>query len=105
MLYLDEQENASYTFYKNYPRERLNVDFPKVNKNDIILFGSFFAITHEVRSKLVEFIKSAKESGAIIIYDPNFRKPHLKELPEVKKYILENISLSDIVRGSDEDLN
>jgi len=100
---LDEQENASYTFYKDYPKERLNVDFPKINKNDIVLFGSFFAITHEVRSKLVEFIKSAKESGAIITYDPNFRKPHLKDLPEVRKYILENISLSDIVRGSDED--
>jgi len=103
LAFLDEQENANYTFYKNYPKERLDIDFPKVNKNDIVLFGSFFAITHEVRNKLVDFIKAAKNNDAIIMYDPNFRKPHLKDLPEVKKYILENISVSDIVRGSNED--
>lgn len=100
---LDEQENASYTFYKKYPNERLNINFPKVAKDDIVLFGSFFAITHEVRDQLLKFVTTAKNAGAIIIYDPNFRKPHLKDLPELKKYILENISLADIVRGSDED--
>lgn len=100
---LDEQENASYTFYKKYPKERLNINFPTVTKDDIVLFGSFFAITHEVHDQLIKFVTIAKNAGAVIIYDPNFRKPHLKDLPELKKYILENISLSDIVRGSDED--
>ncbi|MCD4705445.1 carbohydrate kinase, partial [bacterium] len=79
LAFLDESENASYTFYKNYPDIRLDIKFPKINKNDIVLFGSFFAITHEVREKLLNFIKNAKEAGAIIIYDPNFRKPHIKD--------------------------
>ncbi len=105
LAFLDESENANYTFYKNYPDIRLDIDFPKVNKNDIVLFGSFFAITHEVREKLINFIKAARNEGTIIIYDPNFRRPHMKDLPEVKKYILENIALSDIVRGSNEDFN
>ena len=73
--------------------------------NDIILFGSFFAITREVRTPLINFIKHAKLQNAIILYDPNFRKPHLHELPEIKDDILENISYSSIVRGSDEDFN
>ena len=45
----------------------------------------------------------SREQKALIIYDPNFRKPHLKKLPSLLPLILENISLADIVRGSDED--
>jgi fructokinase len=43
------------------------------------------------------------ERGAIIIYDPNFRRAHLAELEELKPRIIENINYADIVRGSDED--
>jgi len=103
LAFLDESENANYTFYKLYPAKRLAVDLPEVKENDIVLFGSFFAITGEVREQLMKFIRRAFQNKAIIIYDPNFRKPYLDELPKVKNLILENISLSSIVRGSDED--
>jgi len=103
MAFLDKNENADYTFYKQYPEKRLGTNFPEVQENDIVLFGSFFAITKEVRDKLMKFINTAKSNGAIVLYDPNFRKFHLKDLPFVKKYITENIFNSSIVRGSDED--
>ena len=41
----------------------------------------------------------------MVVYDPNFRKSHLKDLPVVLPFILENMSLADIVRGSDEDFS
>ena len=103
MAFLDKNNNAAYTFYKQYPEKRLDINFPEVQKNDIVLFGSFFAITKPVSGKLMKFIKTAKSNGAIVLYDPNFRKSHLKDLPFVKKYIIENIFNSSIVRGSDED--
>jgi len=103
LAFLDESENANYTFYKLYSAKRLAVDFPEVKENDIVLFGSFFAITEEVREQLIKFIRKAFQNKAIIIYDPNFRKPHLDELQKVKNLILENISFASIVRGSDED--
>lgn len=103
LAFLDQQENASYTFYKLYPQDRLNIDLPVPDADDIILFGSFFAITAEVRNWLINFIKKASLRNSLIIYDPNFRRPHIKELPVVKDLILENISLSSIIRGSDED--
>jgi len=68
-----------------------------------LLFGSFFAITESVRESLITILQHAHEAGATIIYDPNFRRPHLKELEEVKPWILENISYADLVKGSDED--
>ena len=103
LAFLDKNDNAGYSFYKNYPVERMGQKMPTVTSQDIVLFGSFFAITTEVRTPLMNFIKYAKRQNAIILYDPNFRKPHLHELPDIKDDILENILYSSIVRGSDED--
>jgi len=100
---LDTQSNASYSFYKEIPSERLQINFPIVQQNDIVMFGSFFAINSEIRKPLVDFLKYAKSQNAILIYDPNYRKAHLHELNDLLPFIIENISLADIVRGSRED--
>ncbi len=103
LAFLDEKQNASYTFYKQYPPVRLTGTFPAVEKDDILLFGSIYAITREIREKITGFVRRAAGAGAIILYDPNFRSAHLSELEEVMPFIRENLSLATIVRGSDED--
>lgn len=103
IAFLDERNDASYTFYKDFPENRLSSLKFDFEAGDIILFGSFFAITESLRPVLLRFLTQARAKGCIIIYDPNFRKPHLHELEKLKPYILENISFSDLVRGSDED--
>jgi len=105
IAFLDERNDASYTFYKDYPKNRLSSIIFDFEEGDIVLFGSFFAITESLRPILLQFLNQARAKGCIIIYDPNFRKPHLHELEKLKPYILENIALSDLVRGSDEDFN
>jgi fructokinase len=105
LAFLNENNDASYDFYKIYPQSRLNIDFPVIAQDDIVLFGSFYAITPEVRTKLIPFIQEARKRKAIIIYDPNFRKQHLHQLPLLKPMIQENISLATIVRGSHEDFS
>jgi fructokinase len=103
LAFLDEDEKASYSFYKQYPEKRLASGIPDQGEDDIVLFGSFFSLSDEVRKPLTSFIGSAAGSGSLIIYDPNYRKPHGSELPHLKDYLKENISFADIVRGSDED--
>jgi len=103
LAFLDEQNNAGYTFYKQYPEKRMDIQLPEIQPEDILLFGSFYALTREIREFLVPFVKEARGKGAIIIYDPNFRKSHLPELETFKPWIMENLSLADLVRGSDED--
>ncbi len=105
LAFLDEHQNASYSFYKFYPKKRLQQTFPAINENDIVLFGSFFSASHEVRQPLINFIKNARDAGAIVIYDPNIRKPHQSEIPKLQNLIFENISLADIIRGSNDDFN
>jgi fructokinase len=103
LAFLDPDNNAHYSFYKQFPDERLTSDFPAVTARDVVLFGSSFAITKPIREKVVHFIRYAKEQGALILYDPNFRSAHFTEPELLRPWILENIQLSDIIRGSDED--
>ena len=103
LAFLDKDNNASYTFYKSYPAERLNIRIPEFQKDDIVIFGSFFALNSDVREKLLNLLQKAREQGVIILYDPNFRSPQQDELSSLKPVILQNMSFADIVRGSDED--
>lgn len=105
LAFLNEKNDAHYTFYKDFPEERLNIKFPVVKNDDIVQCGSFYAVWPEIREKFKRFISSAKENGSLIVYDPNFRKSHLSELDVLKPLIVENMQMAGLVRGSDEDFN
>jgi fructokinase len=105
LAFLNENNDASYDFYKIYPEQRLAVEFPEIQQDDIVLFGSIYAITIEVRKKLMEFIRQANKRKAIVIYDPNFRKQHLHALDLLRPLILDNFMHADIIRGSNEDFS
>jgi len=103
LAFLNEKNDAHYSFYKDYPGKRLDITFPVIENDDIIQSGSFYAIWPEVREKFRKFIRTAKKNGALIIYDPNFRKTHLSELDAFKPLIIENMQMASLLRGSDED--
>ncbi|RHJ84893.1 carbohydrate kinase [Parabacteroides sp. AM08-6] len=103
LAFLDEHSNANYIFYKDYPRQRLDVPLPEINEDDIFIFGSYYSLNPALRSRMVEFLNHARERKAIIYYDPNFRKAHAHEAIRLTPTVLENLEYADIVRGSDED--
>ena len=103
LAFLDKKNDAHYSFYKNYPSKRLDIIFPDLKNEDIVLCGSFYALSPGIRDKFKSFIRAAKENDAIVLYDPNFRKSHINEVENLKPLIIENIKMATIVRGSDED--
>lgn len=103
LAFLDERNDARYSFYKNFPEKRLDISFPEIQENDIVQCGSFYAIWPDIREKFKDFLSDAKKNGALILYDPNFRKTHLSDLDLLKPLIMENMSLASIIRGSDVD--
>ncbi|MDH6356863.1 carbohydrate kinase [Parabacteroides sp. PF5-9] len=105
LAFLDEEHNAQYTFYKDYPSQRLDMDFPEINEDDLLIFGSYYALNPVLRPRIVELLQYAKERKAILYYDPNFRKAHMHEAISLMPTVLENLELADIVRGSDEDFS
>ena len=103
LAFLNENNDAQYTFYTNYPDTRLNVVWPRIDPDDLFLLGSFYALNPDIRPKIVEFLEYARERESIIYYDPNFRKSHAEKAIQMRPSLLENFEYADIVRGSSED--
>jgi len=103
LAFLDEKNEAHYTFYKDYPEKRLDLNLPPITSDDIFLFGSIYAITPGVREKLFHLAVSAFENGAIVIYDPNFRRTHNSEKEVLLPLIKGNMNVARIIRASHED--
>ena len=103
LAFLNEHNDAEYIFYKDYPRQRLDVTMPDIQADDIVMIGSYFAVTPVLRDKVKELLDLARERGAIIYYDVNFRSTHANEAIKLMPTILENFEYADILRGSSED--
>lgn len=103
LAFLDENNDAHYQFYKDHASASVEPHFPDFQPDDIVLFGSFFAVNPVIRPYTREFLQRAKAAGCIIYYDVNFRAAHIADLPNVMDNIVENMSLATIVRGSTED--
>ncbi|MDX2430100.1 MAG: PfkB family carbohydrate kinase, partial [Bacteroides sp.] len=104
LAFLNQKSDAEYQFYKDYPHQRLDVEFPDFKADDLLIFGSFYALNPGIRPRVKVLLEKAKAAGATIIYDPNFRSSHLAERDQLLDIILENMDYATIVRASDEDL-
>lgn len=105
LAFLDDHNNASYSFYRETFGRRSDWQCPPIGHDDIILFGSYYALDPNVRYKVTALLDEARSVGAIIYYDVNFRRNHAGEAIKLMGTVIENLEYADIVRGSDEDFS
>lgn len=105
LAFLDDNNDAEYIFYKDHPHDRLEFSYPDIAPDDIVLFGSYYALNPVIRPQVVAFLDYAKAHGAILFYDVNFRPAHKNEIMKVTPNLLENFDYADIVRGSFDDFS
>ncbi|MBQ0073453.1 MAG: carbohydrate kinase [Prevotella sp.] len=105
LAFLNERNDAQYSFYKHHGALAMPEAMPEVNEGDVVIYGSFYAINPVIRDYTRRFLRMAKDKGAILYYDINFRASHIKDLPDTMGNIIENIQLATIVRGSSEDFS
>ncbi|QUB90805.1 carbohydrate kinase family protein [Prevotella denticola] len=103
LAFLNEKNDAEYIFYKDHPHDQLEFTYPDIQPDDIVLFGSFYAVNPVIRPQLVGLLDYARSHGAIIYYDINFRPAHKDEVIRITPNLIENLDYADIVRGSHED--
>lgn len=103
LAFLNDHNDADYIFYKDHPHDRIDYVYPEVNADDIVFFGSFFALNPVIRPQVYAFLDYARQRGAILYYDVNFRASHKNEVMKVTPNLLDNLEMADIVRGSSED--
>lgn len=103
LAFLNEKNDAEYIFYKDYPRLRLDVRMPEMDKDDILMIGSYYAISPLLRDNIKDVMDKAKDKGVIIYYDVNFRSNHVSEAIKLMPALIENFEYADILRGSTDD--
>ena len=105
LAFLDEKNDAQYVFYKDHASVLLDEKLPHIQADDVVLFGSFFAINPAIRPMVSKLLHEAHNAGAWLYYDINFRKTHIPDIPDVLPNIEENMRLANLVRGSMEDFD
>jgi len=103
LAFLDKDKNASYSFYHDLPEVMTNAEIPEFQNDDILLFGSFYAVKPNRREYVLRILKKAVEAKATIYYDLNIRKAHSSEMDILEPSFLNNMAVSTIIKGSDED--
>lgn len=104
LAFLDERNDAHYSFYMTWPGQREDFMLPSVNADDIIIFGSFYSVNPAIRSQMKKFLDYARERGAILYYDVNIRSPHSSMIETVRPGVIANMKIADVVRGSRGDM-
>lgn len=103
LAFLDKDNNADYIFYRDQKHDHMDFAYPDIQKDDIVVFGSFYAVNPALRPQVSGLLEYARQRGAIIYYDVNFRKAHQADVMKVTPNLIDNLEYADIVRGSKED--
>ncbi|MDE7201990.1 MAG: carbohydrate kinase [Lachnospiraceae bacterium] len=120
-LYMDEEVHTTLALVHTYPdgdrdfsfyrnpgadmmlrEEELNEDLLKNTK--IFHFGTLSMTDEGVRGATKKAIEIAKESGAVISFDPNLRPPLWKSLDDAKEQTAYGLSKCDILKISDNEI-
>ena len=105
LAFLNDSNDAEYLFYKDHPNDRLEFSYPDVQPDDVVMYGSYFAVNPVIRPQVAAFLEYARQRGALLYYDVNFRASHRNEVMKLTPNILDNLEMADIVRGSTEDFD
>lgn len=100
--------DRDFSFYRNpgadmmLREEELDMDLLKDTR--IFHFGTLSMTHEEVRKATKTAIRIAKESGALVSFDPNLREPLWKSLDEAKEQVAYGLSQCDILKISDNEI-
>lgn len=102
--------DRDFSFYRN-PGADMMLGEEEIEKNRALIqdcsifhFGTL-SMTHEnCRKATKKAIEIAKESGAVISFDPNLREPLWDTLDEAKAQVAYGIGMCDILKISDNEI-
>ena len=105
MIFHTSDNGKKLINFFNYPADRFDVVWPRIDEDDIIIFGSFYSIDPDMRERFYELIKYAHERKAILIYLLGCQHGINCRITKVMPGILENLEIADIVIATQKDIN
>lgn len=100
--------DRDFSFYRNPGADMMlaeeDLHEEMIQNTKIFHFGTL-SMTHEkVRNATKKAIDLAKESGAVISFDPNLRPPLWKTLDDAKEQVAYGLSKCDVLKISDNEI-
>lgn len=94
---LDVINESSRVEYGIYPEDRFDVVWPRIDEDDIVIFGSWYAVDAPQRERLYEVLRYASERKAILFNIPGFYHDENFRMTKVMPAVLENLEISNLV--------
>ena len=66
LAFLNEKNDAEYIFYKDHPHDRLDYLTPEINRDDIVMIGSYYAVNPVIRPQVAALLNAARDKGAML---------------------------------------
>ena len=100
--------DREFSFYRNPGADMMlkedEIDEDFLSQAKIFHFGTLSMTQDEVRAATKKAVKSAKQSGALISFDPNLREPLWSSLELSKEQMEYGFSQCDILKISDNEI-
>ncbi|MGE5612902.1 MAG: PfkB family carbohydrate kinase [Bacillota bacterium] len=107
-VHLDEKGDRSFSFYRNpgadMMLEERDIDESLIKSSRIFHFGSLSMTGEPARSATLKALEIAKDSGAVISFDPNLRPPLWKSLDDARAQMRKGLEYANILKISEEEL-
>lgn len=97
--------DAPSSRYGSYPRAGCGLVWPRIDPDDIVVFGGYYAIDPRSGSKVYDIVKYARERKAIVVYVPNYEPQRINNVTHVMPALLENMEVADMLLTRNADLD
>lgn len=108
MVHTYPDGDRDFSFYRNPGADMMltedEVPEELIRDSKVFHFGTLSMTHEEVRKATKKAIAAAKESGAVISFDPNLRPPLWKSLEEAKEQAAYGFSKCDVLKISDNEI-
>ena len=91
--------------YGTYHDTGFTVVWPRIDPDDILIFGGYYALDPRARERLFELVSYAHERSAVVVYVPDFDPARVRNITHVMPAILENFEVADIAVVNAADLS
>lgn len=100
--------DRNFSFYRNPGADMMlrwnEVEQSKLSDTEIFHFGTLSMTDEYIADVTMKAVKKAKESGAVISFDPNLRPPLWKDMEDARQRMWYGISQCDILKISDDEI-
>ena len=91
--------------YGTYPEEGMSVVWPRIDADDVVVYGGTYVLEPRVRQQVTDILRYARDRRAMVVYVPAFSPWLAHRITRHMPAVLENLESSDLTVALPSDLS